>query len=435
MRQFSNKIYFIIPPTSHRLIPGREFILSAPLEGVCSISLVLGKMGYNVEIVDYRRCQKNLIRDFERSLSDACAICITTTIDSFDFLVNFTRHVKQLQKDIPIVLGGSLVSSSPLVVLKNTEADVAVIGEGESTVKELFPLFGEKVSHKIKEVKGIYYKDSSGKVLKNPPRKHLTNLDNLPVLDFGIWTINNGYKFDKISYSTTRGCPWNCFFCFKPMQGLRCKSRERIEEEISNAKEKYNIKEIVFTDSTFNFSSTHIESICEILQDYDIKWTCMMRAQNVNQSLLRKMKNAGCKSIRYGIETLNQDILTSLKQGIQASDIENTINMTIEQGIKVVGFFMIGLPGATEESLIKMIDFVEKKKQLIPKAFYFIPLPGSRLYGSALRNSLIKDESEYLYLLSQGTDRLIINFSNIPEHKLRKTFRRMEAIMKERLCS
>jgi len=196
--------FFLVVPASPQIpTPGREFFLKAPTAGVSYISTTLKNAGYNVGIIDYRTQNEDFfLKDIPQH--DKIIIGIATFVDSYIFLEDFIRKIKEKNKEIYIVLGGSFISSAPEVLMKNLAADYAVIGEGELTILELMDALSKADKRIIPQIPGICYKED-GKVFFTRPRQQILCLDYLPLPDFSLWpTIKQNPRFEKLGFSSSR---------------------------------------------------------------------------------------------------------------------------------------------------------------------------------------------------------------------------------------
>lgn len=423
----------IVPPSPQIPTPGREFLLKTPIEGTSYIATVMEDAGYDVEIIDYRTQNKPI----EEIVKDNNVIIgISTFIDAFGFLEDFTKKVKEKDKDIPIILGGPFVSSAPQILLRNLSADYAVLGEGELTILELSDALAKQDNSAVNRIAGICYRQN-GKVISNPDRPQMMNLDILPLLDLKLWpTVKNNPYLERIGFSSTRGCYSKCSFCFKIMRKVRQMSPERFGEEVRSFVEKHSLKYAFINDLTFVLGRKRTLKMCDELKQSGIRWACSTRVENIDDELLGMMKDSGCEEIWYGFESVDQKVLDTNFKAITVEQIENAVKVTNKAGIKVMGNFIIGLLGETEESLDKMVEFIETKDVIPCSIKYLTPFPGTYIYDYALGKGLIKNEIEYFRALSRrkvnDVEDEIVNCTSLPEEKLREAFKKIRKISYER---
>jgi radical SAM superfamily enzyme YgiQ (UPF0313 family) len=182
---------------------------------------------------------------------------------------------------------------------------------------------------------------------------------------------------------TSRGCQYKCVFCSKSVFGsrLRFQSPERIVGEIRYLKERFKVREIAFYDDTFTIKKERTLRLCKELKDLDILWSCETRVNLVTKDLLMEMKKAGCYMIAYGIESGNQNILNNLRKGITLNQIKHAIEATHEVGIQSIGYFMIGSPGETPQTIRETIDLARTLPLDFAQFSLTVPFPGTELYN------------------------------------------------------
>lgn len=425
--------YLIVPSSPQIPTPGREFLLKTPIEGVSYISTVLKNAGYQVEIVDYRLQNKPLD---ELLKDDKAVLGIATFIDSYCFLEDFVKRVRQKNKDIAIILGGPFVSSAPEVLMKNLPVDYAVLGEGELTILELMDALHRKDKYSVTWVPGICYKQEE-QVLFSGLRPQIKDLNILPLLELSLWpTIKNDPRVEKMGFSSSRGCYSECSFCFKAMHQVRQMNPAKFNEEVRLFVQKHGLKYAYINDLTFVIGRNRTIEICDGLRDSGIHWACSTRVENIDEELLKIMKDSGCEEIWYGFESVDQKVLEANFKKITLEQINAAVRITNKAGIKVMGNFIIGLLGETQESLDKMVKFIETR-DVIPCSIKFLtPFPGTYIYNYALKKGLIKDEIEYFRALSKrkvnSAEDEIINCTDLPVEKLREAFRKIRQISYDR---
>jgi len=426
--------FLLIVPSSPQIpTPGREFLLKTPIEGVSYISTVLKNAGYQVEIIDYRL--KNT--PVEEVLKyDNAVLAITTFIDSFCFLEDFIRAVRVKNKDIPIILGGPFVSSAPDVLMKHLPADYAVLGEGELTILELAEALSKKDNDSMRRIPGICYKES-GKIVFTSARAHIRNLDILPVLDFNLWpTVKDKPHLESLGFSSSRGCYSKCSFCFKTMEGVRQMTPEKFCFGVNSFVKIYGLSYAYINDLTFVIGRERTLKMCQGLKESRIRWACSTRVENIDGDLLKVMKDSGCGEIWYGFESVDQKVLDANFKKITVAQIEDAVAITNQAGIKVMGNFIIGLLGETEESLAKMVKFIRTHDVIPCSIKYLTPFPGTHIYKYALQKGLIKDEIEYFRSLNKrkvnDAQDEIVNCTDLEEGKLRDAFKEIRKISYDR---
>lgn len=405
--------------------PGKTSFIAPPL-GLMSLAASLRNSGYFPKILDY------LIENFNedsilKNVQKADLIGITAVSPHINNALNLASLIKKEFPDKIIVLGGAHASLLPQETIKNNPfIDFLIRGEGEIRIIQLIEYIQNQ--RKLEELDGIVFK-KDGKIINLQPKQFIQNLDDLPMpaydlIPFKKYSLYLQSQFQPaITMLTNRGCPFNCIYCSKPVFGssLRTRNPESILKEIIFLKENYNIKEIIFYDDSFTLEKEKIIKLCQLIIKNNIKinWKCETRVNLVDQGLLNLMKKAGCYMICYGIESGNQKILNILKKGITLEQIRKAVAITKKAKIKILGYFMIGIPEETEKNIQETIRFA---KELNPDYAQFsiaTAYPGTELYQIAEKQGKItKDFSGSFYALTK--QKKIISLCDVDAEILKK---------------
>lgn len=420
------KVGIIVPPSPFVVPNGWEFVHKAPFEGPSVIAAVLKGLGLDVVLLDQRE-------DFDpRALAGGPlkkldVVAVAAYEDSFPFIKRAIEIAKQEDFKRPVILGGPLVTSVPRLVMENTAADYAVVGEGELTTIELFDfLLKRKGAFKVKDIRGLAWKNAQGQVVLNPRRPQMHDLDAVPFQDFSVWPhVQKTGIVPEIYMTSSRGCPGHCTFCFRAMPLLRHKSPKRVRMELVYLK-KYKYRFVWWSDLTFIDSKKRVHELMDkAFGGIDFRWSCFTRVDGLDLKVLEHMRRRGCDIVMYGFESITKDILDYFRKRVDKSQIVEAINLTMKAGLKVGGLFIIGGPGETKESLKRTIDFCREFKE-VTRVKYMSALPGTPLYYDALKRGVIKNELEHLYFLARersAEDDQILNFTGLPESELKKAYR------------
>jgi magnesium-protoporphyrin IX monomethyl ester (oxidative) cyclase len=291
------------------------------------------------------------------------------------------KIVKKVNKNILVIAGGPHVPARPEEVISNPYIDVIVLGEGELTMVDIVKTFEKNKS--FKDVKGIWYK-KNGKTRKNEPRPLIQNLDELP---FPAWHLLNIEKyfesqkcgqFSQDAYGrmfpmiTSRSCPFACIFCSIRLimgRGFRPRSPENVIEEIKQLVQKYDIEHISFQDDNLTLNKSRVEKICDLIvkENLKITWSAPngVRADMLDEGLLRKMKKSGCNSIFIAPESGSQEVINNIiGKRLDLKQVENIVRLCRKIGISCGCFFMVGLPGETIEQIKETVNFAKRMKSL-----------------------------------------------------------------------
>lgn len=434
-RRGGETVALVIPPSPQLPTPGREFLITGPFEGFTAVATVIKKLGYNLKIVDTRAPGRDKIDAVLEEIAGADIVGIAAYCDSFVFLENATAAIKRAFPGKLIFLGGPLVSSLPEIILKNTSADCALLGEAELTLLELLETVFERKQRDLSAIRGLALK--TGDAVKiTAPRPQIQDLDNLPFPDYTIWpNYESIVKNGQIIISSTRGCPCACTFCFKTIPALRLKSLERFEREVAYLKETTKFDYAWLNDLTFNVKVPRAMKVCDILFKHGVKYHCFARVTNITEAFALKLKATGCRGIWFGIESYDQKVLDLSRKNITIAAINSAIRAAAGAGLESRGLFIVGLPGETGESLKRMFDYI-RKGDFIPLVKYLVPFPGTALYADAVNSGKITDTPQFLRALSKRRvgdhDDAITNLTDMDEDLLRDYFHKIWELTREK---
>ncbi len=359
-----------------------------PLE-LATSAAVLEKDGHTVSILDGHALRLLPQRIAEEAKSFEKVFVSSSSYDRWQCpnvnIIPFLETVRHIHKENPnVYVLGYHGTVKPQEILSAAQAKAVIRGEPELTIQELC------LHDDLSKVKGITYCDN-GDVFSNPGRP-LLKMDTLPhpafhLLDTELYfyeTLGKNFAL----FEGARGCPYSCNFCVLTMfnQKYRRKSPEKLIEEVDKAIRENNVKTAYFMDLEFTIYRELVHALCEHLieKDYDFTWTCQTRADSVDREMLQKMKKAKCELIHFGVESGSAPVLTSTNKGTTLEKIEEGITMAKEAGIRVMCFFLFGLPGETEDDIKKTIKFAKKLNPHYAAFHIVLPYPGTQLHASSV---------------------------------------------------
>ena len=320
--------------------------------------------------------------------------------------------VKSINQDIIIVVLGLHPSARPKECLANPNVDFVVIGEPEQTMFELVDVLEQKNLEGIEKVKGIGFV-KNGKTVITPLRPPIEDLDSLPFPARHLLPMDKYFEAVKetplrgeirkpwVMMITSRGCPYDCVFCsIHNVMGKKWRGRspQNVVDEINQLVHTYKIKQIDFYDDNMTLNKKRMETICDLIvkEGLDIEWYTPngVRADTLDENLLKKMKASGCKKIRIAPESGVQNVLDKIvKKNLNLKDVEKAVVLSKKVGIKVGCFFVMGLIGETKEDINETIRYAYKLKSLGADRFYFsvaMPVYGTELYEQAKKGDFLK---------------------------------------------
>lgn len=323
--------------------------------------------------------------------------------------IDFLKDVKSLFPHITVIAGGPHITADYKSVLeKNREIDMCVIGEGEYTMLNIVDCLENRKS--LEGVKGISYR-INGEARVNSFREYIEDLDSLPFADWeslpmAKYTDAIAVKKNYGSIVASRGCPFSCTFCgAKTVLGrkVRRRSPENILEEIRLLYEKYNVRQVLFHDSTLNIDNQWVNEICEgiLKMGRPLLWGCNLRTENLERETLKLMKESGCIRVFVGVESADNNVLKRMNKGTNIERIEAGIRLIEEMGLPSDYGFILGMPGETEESIKKSIAFAKKLKGISTFSLAS-PFPGTELYEIAKSEGYMVDDwsKHSMYMLA-----------------------------------
>lgn len=375
--------------------PAQSTKYPQPPMGLALIAAVLEREGYQVSVLD-----ANALRlqpeDVALLVTDANVVGLTAMTPTVSTAISIAHHLKRAKPDLTIILGGAHATLLPEETLAAApEIDIILRGEGEATIIELLRALEHK--QPLDSVPGISYRQD-GKVISTAARTTTTDLDSLPFLAYHLlpWRRYKPYPphgraLPFAAIITSRGCPYRCSYCSKPIFGnkFRGQSPERVVDEVAYYQEKFGIKELAFYDDVFTLNKKRAYAIADEILKRGLKicWTGETRVNLVDKELLRHMKQAGCYAIAYGIESASPEILNILNKDITLEQVEAAVDITQEVGLQTIGYFMIGSPGETPETVAQTIQLAKRLKLDFAQFAITTPFPGTELYNLYLGNA------------------------------------------------
>jgi anaerobic magnesium-protoporphyrin IX monomethyl ester cyclase len=294
--------------------------------------------------------------------------------------------IREIDRDIKIVAGSFHPTFCPEEVMQNPDIDFAVRGEGEMPLLHLVKELKEDRAA-WEKIPGIYYRDQDGHVQNNPGTDMVNNLDELPFLARDL-VLNCDYNRYRVhSISTARGCPYTCSFCSdRRLWGgkVRRRSVDNVIEELKLLEDKYEVDYVDIVDGTFTFDPKYLRAFCNaiIAHKLNIEWRCTARYDNLNEELLRMMKQAHCSGLYIGLESGSDRILKSIDKKINVEQIIKVSRMISHSGIPSATSVLLGLPDEGKEDIEATLKLMRKLKTEIFDVNSYIPLPGTPLYDS-----------------------------------------------------
>lgn len=406
-----------------------------PPLGLAYIAATLMRKGVVVRLIEARTrglSHDKVIEMVEKEEPQFVGItAITPRMNSALYLA---KKVKEIDPDIKVILGGPHIHFEHETIIDNESVDFCVSGEGELTVLELIECLSN--SGDPAKVKGITFKHGS-EVIVNPDRPFVQDLDTFtfPARELmfhpaykGLWT--DGQTFSSVL--ATRGCPYQCAFCAAPAiwgRKHRRRSVEDVLDELEEIYQKFGVRYIRFVDDLLIVDKKWTIGLCRGIIERgltDLIWACDGRVGLISEELLDEMINAGCLVIFYGVEFGNQRILDFCNKGFTIKQVRETIDMTARVGISSYGYFMMGYPTETIETIedtISLATDLALNHGMDSAGFSIItPFPGTSLFEYCKKNKMLKtlDWDQYSYQLKKG----VIKLRDVSDEELNELYER-----------
>ncbi|NQT22617.1 MAG: B12-binding domain-containing radical SAM protein [Candidatus Omnitrophica bacterium] len=400
-------------------------VIFIPL-GLAYVASAIKRHGYKLEILDLdaeRPSGEYIIQYLKNNKFDV--VCMGCIVTGYKHIKQLARLIKQVNPDTKIIVGNSVASSIPEVLLTNTETDIAVLGEGDITITEVLDAL--RLSRNLKDIQGICYKED-GKIIKNLPRQPIGNIDTIPFPDWELFDMDKYIEscskyvvrdplpvpreeIKALAISTARGCTFRCTFCYQVFRDIKYRyiSAPVLVQEMKRLKEKYQINYFMFNDDLTFASKSHVCEMaqCLLQEDLSIYWLATCRANLFkNESdvkLVKQLKAAGCIGLGYALESASPEILEMMNKKIDLKDFSKQSHILERSGLTSWTSIVFGYPIETKESIKKTIDCCIEN-DIYPSVGYLLPQPATPMYEYAVQHGFIKDEEEYLLSLGDRQD-------------------------------
>lgn len=295
-------------------------------------------------------------------------------------------------------------------------ADFVLMGEAEMTLLELVDAL-EKETEDISGIKGLAYRQQ-GCVIKTLKRNVLKELDSLPLPAWDLvtiepyrqmWLRHAGYF--SLNIGTTRGCPFKCNWCAKPIYGNRYNSRspQHVINELLLLDQQFGFDHIWFCDDIFGLKLGWVNEFANLVEENQLRFKFKIQARAdllLQENYIRDLARAGCDTIWMGAESGSQKILDAMDKGIRVEQIVKATSLIRQYGMKPAFFIQFGYPGETKEDIRKTIRMINT---LLPHEIGIsvsYPLPGT-LFHEKVKNELKEKtnwtDSDELALLFRNT--------------------------------
>ncbi|HOY08519.1 MAG TPA: radical SAM protein [Candidatus Omnitrophota bacterium] len=363
------KLSLIFNPFSYKAheenlkIVQKYFGLFPPLS-LAWVAAIAEQAGHRVQLIDARTLKLSMeetgqqVREFN---PDIMGFMMTTYM--FQDTLAWIRFLKARVR-VPVVVGGYNLRVYPKESLAHPDIDFGVVEHAYYTIPRLLEEL-ESGRHDFATVPGLVYKRNGLTLITPHPQK--INFDDFPnparhLLPNHLYAEFPTERRNFTVMVTSLGCPYGCAFCEAGRTPYNPRSPEKVVSEMEECYQKYGVREIDIFDYEFTGIRDRVMKICRLIKEkkLDMIWACRSRIDTVDPELLSAMKQAGCRRIYFGLESGCQDILDRVHKEVSLQNVRDTIAACSSLGIRTLGFFLIGAPGDTRETVRETVAFAKK---------------------------------------------------------------------------
>ncbi|TXT65574.1 MAG: Ribosomal protein S12 methylthiotransferase RimO [Promethearchaeota archaeon] len=393
---------FINPKTTKPTEQDTHFFRE-PNSGLLYLAAILHEYDFEVELLDleqYLHVSKAAVKSALIDYSSSHHIIgITSLTNNFQKAMDYARIIRRKSPKKIIIFGGAHVSFLSKQILKRDYEkdkiiDLIVVGEAEISLPKLMQLIkSNNITHqdlmnieqKIRKIPNLAYINSRGKYEYTGNQSEIIDLNTLPLpARYKLRPVNFYYTVANIIIN--RGCPNQCSFCSRQQlfKSTRLRSLQSIDAEIRDIKSMQTYEFINFYDN-INLNLTFFEKLCTLLQNtyLQIPWGCELRVDNLSPKHVRLLQKSGCQVIATGIESASKEVLRKNFKYQDPHKVKKGLEHLKKYDIPVQAYFVLGLPGETEQTFRKTLDYIKQLPLTEEDTInYFVatPYPGSRLW-------------------------------------------------------
>lgn len=393
----------VMPRIVNKVGDGYSFPLGLPY-----VSAALKQAGFQVFTYNLNHYEGDVQQLLAEQIKKYNIDAVFTGGLSFQYypLRQLTEAIKNINPNIFVLVGGGIITGDPQAAMKALQyADVGVIGEGEITDVEVCHAL--ETGSSLYEINGLIIKTDAGKYFETPSRKEIEDIDKLP------WPDYDGFELEKSFDSTpgvsglnatrtifmlgSRSCPYQCSFCFHTVgKRYRQRSLDGFFEELEYNIKKYHINFVCIADELFSYNNERVLEFCERIKKYNINWWAQFRVDSIDSWVLEKVKESGCSTMSFGLESADNTVLKSMGKNITIEQTDKTLKQVYDAGISFEGAFIFGDEAESYETANNTLNYWLEHAEYKINLNTITVFPGCRLYKNAVKKGIIKDPVKYL---------------------------------------
>ena len=329
----------------------------------------------------------------------------------------FFQAIRQNLPDVKLVCTGDIFLESPVTLLNQHPEIDAILTDYTSDglkkyAREEFDLCPDLV-----------FRDKTGVIRDHRQSRQQSGIITAPLPCHELF-LNHDYRYPFVKHHrfatvmTEFGCPFHCSFCVMGTLGCKRRPIQIVIEELKYLA-KYKVHDVFFLDQSFGSDPDRNMELCRIIQNSfsSLRWLCFSRVDLVNENILRSMKNAGCHTIIFGVETANEVLLKKYRKGYSTADVSRVLTLARKIGIRTVATFLLGLPGETWESAMNTIQFAESLPCTYASINVAVPRMGTEMRRDALERGFIDPSVKHF---DQSGTSVIMNTDTLTRDQLQK---------------
>jgi radical SAM superfamily enzyme YgiQ (UPF0313 family) len=361
---------------------------------IFTVGTYLEKHGIEVEYYDERVQSRE---ELEAVLARKPELIGVSSLTSFQIIrgIALTRMVKKRLPETPVVWGGVHPSMCPEQTLSEPDIDYVVVREGEETTRELYRYL-KTGSPSLDSIAGLAWKDSGGKIHLNPDRPFV-DVEYLPFPYQGKAGellpryLRPEASFPTVGYQMSRGCYFNCRFCYNVFYHKR-KCRRKSPAAIRRELERLvalGVDNIFFYDDSMGGQKEFLEEMVPVLEGFSLKWSASPRINCIDEKIIRDFERIGCQWLFFGLESPLDHMLKYIGKGVTRAEADRGVEIMKRSSIISTYSLMIGFPRETYADALAVLDYADELHRIHPAAEIVIqpyaPLPGTDLFEEAKR--------------------------------------------------
>ncbi|OOZ36438.1 B12-binding domain-containing radical SAM protein [Solemya velesiana gill symbiont] len=381
--------------------PRLIYLPSQPPLGLGYLAACLERAGHEVQFIEGAFTEDDneiaqRVCDFKPDL-----IGVSVMISYHTKSLSLASLFKEYMPKTPVIFGGPHPSVVPDDILKHSQVDFVMCGEGEDSLIKMVDMM-ERGNFDPRTIPGLHWR---GGQAHESHTIRLTDLDEIPwparhlfpmsQYQHRGYVVSFGFHGGNFNIMMSRGCPYKCNFCDHSVFGQKPVFRniDDVIDEIEYVSSHYNIRNFDIMDDTFTMHKGKVFEFCNKLieRDLNLFWACRLRVNSVSREMMELMARAGCVHFSVGIESVDERVIFATNKKITSKKVLQVLGWAKEFGILTIGNFMIGNLGDDPVAIRKTLDFALDTDEIdIPSFCVLAPLPGTEVFEIGTQRGWIR---------------------------------------------